>query len=190
MTEQHERSARRRPKLDNSELVKTGFWVGQIFMLIATVLGVYLASQQGLSQAIAFSDLDDMQKNYYLRRSLHDELADNIQVVRDYIKTVKEDKPYDLKRYHPQLQFFVWDTMKYNPNTLQTPSVYLSAVRRYYSEIEYLINRGEHRTYGRDYFLGLLAKSTDKVEESTLKTLANNTDTLKANLAKQGVSVE
>lgn len=183
-------SPKRRPKLDNSELVKTGFWVGQIFMLMATVLGVYLASQQGLSQAIAFSDIDDQQKNYYLRSSLHDELADNVQVIRDYIKAVKEDKPYDLKLYHPQLEFYIWDAMKFNSNTLQTPSAYLSAVRRYYSQIKHLIDRGEHRTYGRDYFLDLLAKKTDAIEQGALKDLAANTAALKRDLNANNVAVE
>ncbi|EKE77397.1 hypothetical protein [Gallaecimonas xiamenensis] len=180
----------RRPRFDNSELTKTGFWVGQVFMLIATVMGVYLAAQQGLAQAIAFDDLDDQQNNYYLRRSLHDELADNIQVIRDYTATLEKEKPYHLDRYHPQLQFYVWDAMRYNPNTLQTPSQFLSGVRRYYAEIQDIISKGEQRTYGVHFYINLLREKTDAVEKSTLKDMADDIGQLKLDLKKAGVDVD
>lgn len=38
---------KRFPRLDNRELVKTSFWISQIFMIIATVAGVYVAAQEG-----------------------------------------------------------------------------------------------------------------------------------------------
>ena len=47
---------KRFPKLDNQELVKTSFWISQVFMIIATIVGVYLAAQEGLSQAIIFDE--------------------------------------------------------------------------------------------------------------------------------------
>lgn len=180
----------RRPKLDNSELTKTGFWIGQVFMLIATVLGVFLASQEGLSQAITFSDLDDQQKNYYLRRSLHDELADNIKLVRQYADVIKDQSPMHFKRYHPRLQFYVWESMKYNPNTLQTPSEYIAGVRRYYAELEEIIDNGEHMSFSTGYFLQQLKEKTDAAEQTTLKGLEQNIQGLKGDLQKSGISVE
>ncbi len=179
-----------RDKLDNSELVKTGFWVGQVFMLIATVLGVYLASQEGLSQAIRFSDIDDMQKNYYLQRSLYDEVGDNVEVVRDYVDTIKEKKPFDLKMFHLQLQTYIWDSMRYSPNTLQTPSRFLSETRRFYAEVEDLVHKGEERTYGRPYFLPKLLEAADRMEQETLVALEQNLTRLKTDLKSNGVSVE
>ncbi|TCK08178.1 hypothetical protein [Marinobacterium mangrovicola] len=179
-----------RDKLDNSELVKTGFWVGQVFMLIATVLGVYLASQEGLSQAIRFNEIDDMQNNYYLQRSLYDEVSDNVELVRDYVELVKENNPYDLTKFHPELQTYIWDTMRYSKNTLQTPSRFLSDIRRFYAEVNDLVRKGEERTYGRSYFMPKLLEAADKMEQETLVALDQNLETMKAELAKNEVAVE
>lgn len=71
-------------KLDNTELIKTSFWVSQIFIIIATVVGVYLAAQEGLSQAIKFDALSNMQNNYHLRHALYDEVSDNVEILSHY----------------------------------------------------------------------------------------------------------
>ncbi|SEG31976.1 hypothetical protein [Marinobacterium lutimaris] len=187
----HDSSNRRlRNKLDNSELVKTGFWVGQVFMLIATVLGVYLASQEGLSQAIRFSEIDDMQNNYYLQRSLYDEVSDNVEGVRNYVKTIEENKPFDLTKFHPELQTYIWDTMRYSQNTLQTPSRFLSEIRRFYAEVEDLVRKGEERTYGRSFFMPKLIEAADRMEQETLAALEQNLENLKAELAKNDVDID
>ncbi|MED5525698.1 MAG: hypothetical protein VX447_13220 [Pseudomonadota bacterium] len=178
-----------RPRLDNSELVKTGFWVGQVFMLLATVLGVYLAAQQGLSQAITFSDIDDQQKNYYLRRSLHDELADNVRIVREYADAVEKERPFDLTEYHPRLQTFIWNNMRYSDQTLQTPSEFLTAARRFYAGVDELVGKGEKAIYARAYFVPRLRALADDMEQHTLKDMQADTDQLKAQLASLGVTV-
>ncbi|MBB5321668.1 hypothetical protein [Marinobacter oulmenensis] len=184
---------RRRPlhrRLDNSELIKTGFWVGQMFMILATVLGVYLAAQEGLEQAIRFNEIDDMQNNYFLRRSLYDEVADNVGIIRDYATFVKSENPYDLKRFHPNLQTYVWDTMRYSRHTLQTPSRFLSDIRRFYARVDELITKGEARTYGPSYFVPKLTEAADKMENRTLKQLHANIEALRATLEEHGVEIE
>lgn len=132
-------------RLDNSELVRTSFWISQVFMIIATVAGVYLAGKEGLNQAITFDNLSNMQSNYYLRHSLHDEVSENVATLLDYVKTTRENRPPDLKRVHPQLADFVWDAMKYSPTTLETPSELLSPVRQFYLKVDSLLARLEAR---------------------------------------------
>lgn len=189
-TSKQETPCKPRPRLDNSELVKTGFWIGQIFMLLATVLGVYLASQEGLSQAIRFSEIDDMQNNYYLRRSLYDEVADNVELVRQYVADIEEKKPYDLKKFHPELQTYIWDTMRYSRNTLQTPAHFLSDIRRFYAEVDDLVTKGEERTYGRSFFMPKLLEAAESIEQNTLVALDRNLNTLKRQLQDNGVTIE
>lgn len=70
-------------KMDHRDLIRSSFWVGQIFMLIATVMGVFLAAQSGLEQALTFDSITRMESNYYLRKSLQDELTDNAQQIYD-----------------------------------------------------------------------------------------------------------
>lgn len=35
-------------KIDHGELKKTGFWLNQVFMIVSTIVGVFLAAQSGL----------------------------------------------------------------------------------------------------------------------------------------------
>ena len=69
--------------MDHNDLGKSGFWISQMFVVAATIIGVYLAAHTGLQQAIAFDRLTSQESNYYLRKSLHDELADNVAVLLD-----------------------------------------------------------------------------------------------------------
>ncbi|WP_249313050.1 hypothetical protein [Pseudoalteromonas ruthenica] len=39
-------------QVDNKELRSTGFWLNQVFLVLSTIFGVYLAAQSGLEQAI------------------------------------------------------------------------------------------------------------------------------------------
>ena len=55
--------------VDNKELKSTGFWLNQVFLVLSTVFGVYLAAQSGLEQALKFDTFSKMEDNYYLRTS-------------------------------------------------------------------------------------------------------------------------
>lgn len=185
------KKARLSERLDNADLIKTSFWVSQLFMLLATILGVFLASKAGLNQALQFDNIDDMQNNYYLRRSLRDEVTDNVAAMREYIKFLKEHQqtPYDMSIYHPKTSRYVWETMKYSEFTLQTPPQFISAVRRFYATTDDLIDKGEHRVYGRHYLLPRLSKATDEIEATTLE-MDQDIESLKLQLKELGSPVD
>ncbi|MGB5145342.1 MAG: hypothetical protein WBO22_17900, partial [Shewanella indica] len=129
----------RKIHFDNSELVKTSFWVSQLLMVLATVLGVYLAAQQGLSQAIKFDSLVNTQNNYHLQRALYDEVRDNLHELEAYMADIDKQRPLDLRSLHPQLSDFVWQNMYYSANALETPAEILTAIRRFRIESAQLI---------------------------------------------------
>ena len=108
-------------ELDHGDLQKSGFWVSQVFVVLATIIGVYLAANAGLEQAIRFDNIKAQEQNYHLRASLHDELQDNASVLRRYVEEVLRRNPHDLKPQHPALSEFVWETMRYSPATFETP---------------------------------------------------------------------
>lgn len=181
---------KRFPRLDNGELVKTSFWISQIFMIMATVAGVYLAAQEGLSQAITFDSLTNQQNNYYLRHALYDELNDNVTIVNDYADFVSANTPYDIKNHHPVLASFVWENMRYSPNTLETPSQILSETRRFYMKVTGIVSKIEARTYGAKYGAGLLKALTLEVSDKTLPALKANYTVLSDELKRNDISVD
>ncbi|WP_409439319.1 hypothetical protein [Psychromonas sp. GE-S-Ul-11] len=176
-------------RFDNSDLIKSGFWVGQIFMVIATVIGVYLAAQEGLSQALLFENLNSKEKNFYLQHALADELGDNIKTLDSYAKLLKEKSPYNIKAYHPAIDDFVWGNMKYSSNALETPSYILSGVRRYNSETAQIITKIENNQFGPKYGADLLLALNKKVSDGALKNLINNYTQLHHELIEAGIEV-
>lgn len=117
---------------NQKDVGKAGFWISQLVIIIATVGGVYLAASQGLKQAIQFDAIKSEQTNYYLRKSLQNELADNVGYIRDYIGKVNG------RVANPtlNLETFVWNSMTYSPAALETPSELLREAQKFYHQVE------------------------------------------------------
>ena len=177
-------------KLDNTELIKTSFWVSQIFIIIATVVGVYLAAQEGLSQAIKFDALSNMQNNYHLRHALYDEVSDNVEILSHYADTVETVSSNSLVKMHPQMGLFVWDNMRYSANALETPSDILSDIRRLYLESEKIISNIETRHYSVSYGKDQLQNVLSKIKEDILPKLKTNYETLSKELKDNDIAVD
>ncbi len=180
----------RLPRMNHHDLVNSGFWVGQIFMLIATVMGVFLAAQTGLRQAIEFDSITDKQNNYFLRRSLHDELVDNTKAIQEYAVMVAKTQPYDLTKYHPQIEKFVWETMRYSAVTLETPSEILREARHFYSKSNDIIHKMELRFYSPTHGGKLLMALVLHMNTAVLPSLAKNVDKLKKELEVLDVDLD
>ena len=177
-------------KLDNTELIKTSFWVSQIFIIIATVVGVYLAAQEGLSQAIKFDALSNMQNNYHLRHALYDEVSDNVEILSHYADTVETVSSNSLVKMHPQMGLFVWDNMRYSANALETPSDILSDIRRLYLESEKIISNIETRHYSVSYGKDQLQNVLSKIKEDTLPKLKTYYESLSKELKDNDIAVD
>jgi len=176
-------------RFDNSDLIKSGFWVGQIFMVLATVVGVFLAAQEGLSQAIQFDNLNSKESNFYLQHALADEISDNTIILNKYAELLIKEAPYDIKAHHPLAGRFVWESMKYSSHALETPSKILSAIRRYNNETTILINKIENRQLGIRYGAGLLKELNEKVKAGALKDLIANYTKLHHELIEAGIEI-
>jgi cytochrome bd-type quinol oxidase subunit 1 len=50
------------PKLDSGEIKTISFWIAQVFIIVSTIIGVYLAAQSGLTQALKFDAYGKMHK--------------------------------------------------------------------------------------------------------------------------------
>ncbi|BAJ00543.1 hypothetical protein [Shewanella violacea] len=181
---------KRFPQLDNRELVKTSFWISQVFMIIATIVGVYLAAQEGLSQALAFDNLTNKQNNYYLRHALYDEVSDNVNIINDYADLISETSPHDIKAVHPSMATFIWDNMRFSAYTLETPTKILSETRRFYMGADEIITKVETRFYGAKFGAEQLKKLTIKVSEQTLPSLKENYLALALELKQAKIIVE
>lgn len=178
-------------QLDNKELKSSGFWLNQVFMIVSTIVGVYLAAQSGLQQALTFDTYSKMEDNYYLRMSLHDELSDNTRDLQAYIKDylMRNAPAQELKDNRPDMSKYIWETMKYNPTTLETPNEILTSARRFYSQTDDLLNRALARRLGANYAGQQLQIIVDDMQKNTLPYIAASADQLKKELSKNGVEI-
>ena len=176
--------------VDNKELKKSGFWLNQMFMVLSTVFGVYLAAQSGLEQALKFNDYNQMENNYYLRTSLHDEVQDNLNSVLAYTELLAKNVPKsDMKFYKPNLEKYIWQTMQYSPTTLETPSIFLTQIRRFYSRTDFLIEAALARKISAKHAAKELNKIAEIIAKETLPKLKGSALYLQQELAKNNIEV-
>ncbi|MCD8523849.1 MAG: hypothetical protein LRY66_13760 [Saccharospirillaceae bacterium] len=176
---------------DHRELTSSGFWIGHLLMIAATIAGVYLAAQAGLQQAILFNDITSKETNYYLRQSLHDEVSINVKILRQYNEDYfgRGISVQELKQNNPKISRYVWEAMKFSPNTLETPSYFLSEIQNFYRNVDDLIEKREKFTYGPTHASKLLVEQLDRMEKTVLPKLAANGEKLAADLLVHNVDV-
>ena len=94
--------------VDNKELKNAGFWLNQVFLVLSTIFGVYLAAQSGLEQALKFDTYNKMEDNFYLRTSLYDEVKDNAANIRVYAALLEKSPPSSEMEYHkPTIEKYI-----------------------------------------------------------------------------------
>lgn len=170
----------------NDEVRKPSFWISQFFVLLATVLGVYLAATQGFNQAINFDNIQSDKKNYYLRKSLHNELASNVVIVREYLAKVKSGS--HAQQAPTPLNTFVWESMKFSDTTLETPSDILGAAQNFYRQIPEIQSKVGN-LLGVAFASKLIEEQLTRIESETLPALEKSAAEIEARLHRKGINV-
>lgn len=177
------------PKNETSEVRKASFWVSQLCVIIATVLGVYLAATQGFKQAVAFENVISDKNNAAMRISLRNEMAQNTKIVRDYVAKVTKDGSLAARKRALPLQMFVWESMKFSPATLETPPEFLAANAEFIRVINYL--HGELGNSGISTANGLkrMEDAVKKLEEEIFPKMDADVSELRASLKKHDIEI-
>ncbi|MWP46770.1 hypothetical protein [Gilliamella sp. Pas-s27] len=157
------------------EIKKVSFWVSQLFILIATIVGVFLAANQGFKQAVQFENMKSYKENYYLQKSLQYELLDNIAILKAYMAK-SQDSSYFGARSEP-LNFYtlVWDNMKFSSTTLGTPPKFLRDSQRFYREVNRLHDEIAKGNMAIAIGITKLQEQIDLVEKDLLPALDAST---------------
>lgn len=171
------------------EIRKASFWVSQVFILLATVLGVYLASSQGFKQAMAYGNLQAARNNFYLRKSLRIEMNDNLGLVREYMQRL-ESGGLPARKAPFSLDTFVWDSMKNSPSTMELPPQMLQEARKFYRGVADLQQKVADNTYGVKVANERLTELVEHVEKDVLPMFDVNTKKLEKHLADNGVKLD
>ena len=165
-----------------SEIKKPAFWISQSCIIAATVIGVFLAANQGFEQAIKFDNILSEKNNYYLRKSLQQELTDNVAHIREFIRKVDQriDKP-DLV-----LDTFVWNSMTFSPTALETPSDMLREAKLFYRKAKEIMDTPYFNNMNKAKALGELAAH---IEKNVLPKFEDNTAAIRKGLQGKKIDV-
>ncbi|XKM13156.1 hypothetical protein RCS94_08995 [Orbaceae bacterium ac157xtp] len=172
---------------ETSEIKKASFWVSQLFILLATVVGVFLAANQGFQQAVQFENMNSYKENYYLQKSLEFELTDNIVILKNYINKMKDPSYFGAREEPLDFYSLIRDNMRYSQTTLGTPPELLRDTQRFYREVQKLhtlIAKGNLNTVTGSQKLQV---EIDHVEQVLIPALQKSTADIKAILDKTDV---
>lgn len=117
------------------------FWLGQIFTLIATVVGVYLAANSGFEKAIEFESLQSKRSAYLANLALHHELSANVAEVQSWVEEFQRDPQHndmDMRADSYQLDTFLWQTMQEGDAIFEIPYHQIEAISVYYGDSDNL----------------------------------------------------
>ena len=171
------------------ETKKVSFWVSQLFILLATVVGVYLASSQGFRQALAYGEIQADKGNYFLRKSLKGEIEDNIVLVREYMQRL-DTGGIQARQASFRLDTFVWENMKFSSSTLETPPELLRESRQFYRGVADIQEKIANNTYGVKKGTELLTDLLKRMEDEVLPKFGTDLAALQKGLRDRGVEVK
>ncbi len=167
------------------------FWVAQAVIIVATVLGVYLAAQTGFNQAVRFEQLMGDKDGYHLRSALIEEFRDNLDQADQWGKafTGGQAQSFFAKGARYELQTFVWDAMRFSKETFQVPASGLTGIRRYYRDaganLQRMTSADRDARPGADALLA----DTARARQTILPALEKDRDEMKRRLEKAGIDL-
>lgn len=148
---------------------KREFWITQILVVISTVLGVFLAAEQGFSAAVRFDRVSRELSNYNLQKALRAELDDNVKAIEIFYAAHERGgvRQSDVI----ELDTFVWESMVENPIALELPTDILTATRRFYrdagntlGELAHLAESSKFKVVSGDLFRRTMVSASNRVE--------------------------
>jgi hypothetical protein len=169
------------------------FWVSNLIIVLSTVMGVYLAAQAGYRTALDFEFARGEREGYFMRRSLIEEVKDNLDQADRWADIFINKDGWRLRGGSPdnyKFQDYVWETMKEQATTFQLPPVILTAIRRYYDSAN---------SYAKDLAQGqgtaveaakAFAADTKKMREETLPLMEKDIASLKDRLASRSITLD
>ncbi len=146
------------------------FWISQIAIIVSTVIGVYLATSEGLKSAVEFHSLTTLEKKYYTLNALRQEIESNNTLVAQFLEQlINKDENGNPVSHNghgemPDLNWFVWKTMENSSESLDLPVDILRDSNRYYLQLTEL---GEKLQRSNGYDLLRYGTELEKLTKST-----------------------
>lgn len=117
------------------------FIIAQLFTILATVLGVYLAGYVGFQRTLEYDGLVKARQQANLLTSLHTELEDNTKRLRAHVPALEATQEgQGIYGDWPRLYQFVWRASAESPVLFDVPPELLTGMQTFYENMTLMLN--------------------------------------------------
>lgn len=110
------------------------FIVAQLFTIVATILGVYLAGYVGFQRTLEYDRYVKAQQQSDLLTAVYAELRDNAARVNNFASRIDETGSVAIGEW-PRLRLYVWTAAGQTTSAFDIPPVALSGMQALYDEV-------------------------------------------------------
>lgn len=168
----------------------TEFLVSQICMVLATIVGVYLASSEGLKSAIEFQLIDSDRTSYYQQTALAHELRVNTEELEEYIELWEKPNTIVVEGYLPSFDTFIWEASTESEGTFEIAPPLLLGMVEFHREVNDAIDARLGKKISREDMMETLRAQRDKARNETLPGLEKSRDALRERLDRYDINVD
>lgn len=177
------------PALDVSDIRSLGFWISNALMIVATILGVYLAASEGFKQALQFRQVEESEHTYDLLTALRAELELNRSRAGNAVADGLQNLPQGWEE-PPRNQRYIWNTMQNVPETFRVPPEALNGIAHYYSELDVYLEQAfderKHPSDQRGAFMKL-QEANAVFDETVMSVVDSKMRALREELLSYGI---
>ena len=132
-------------KVFGSKEISREFLLTQVLLVLSTVLGIFLAAQQGFTKAVEFDYLKGDIDGWHVRTAVRAELIHNLDGMHNLIGHVRQTGSFPATAAEwPRVSRNVWDGAKYHPAYYETSPAALAALGAFYDEVPELLKRAQN----------------------------------------------
>jgi len=176
-----------------SELRSAAYWIGHIVMILATVIGVFLAATVGFKQALKLDLLQSDRGTYYVSESLYQELRFNDQNMQNYINGLEgKSLVFNEHIVGIKLNSFMFNAAEESESVFEISPDLLSEVSQYYFVMGNALDLYYKSNMESPANLMKVVKSETRklAEQETLSRLEDYNNRLAANLKERGIPLQ
>ncbi|MGB0087577.1 MAG: hypothetical protein WBP94_19645 [Rhodomicrobiaceae bacterium] len=160
------------------------FILAQLFTILATILGVYLAGYVGFQRTLEYDRLSKAEQQANLLEAMHAELQHNLTRLREFVPALEKTQEGEpVYREWPRLHLFIWQASAQNSALFDAPPQTLADMQAFYEDIGGMLNDTsirdsfQHLTQSnasdRKYFTDRFDKLLKSAETTLLPALQN-----------------
>ena len=120
------------------------FLIAQIFTILATVIGVYLAGYVGYQRTLQYDQYVKAQQRADLLEAMHAELQHNTDRLREFVGLMQKTMDgVSIYQQWPRLRLFVWRAAGQTTSAFDAPPQTLADMQALYEDVGEMLSNSE-----------------------------------------------